>query len=207
MRFIKIKDIKNIENYLKRIDYWRDRLLFPFIIRFWPRFITPNQLSVLKIFLGLVLGSLLFMGWGNKLWLVSLFCLAIILDLFDGSVARALNKKTRLGAFIDPVGDKTLILPVAFFSLTKFYYQWLLFFLILPEVISSVGSWWCHKKKQPIESNIFGKTKMVLESFAFGFILLNWPNQPNYFILICLWLAGFLAIVSLFVKWLGYQNN
>jgi len=199
--------IRAVENFLQKIDRFRDRLLFIFIKRFWPRFITPNHLSVLKIISGILVGVFLFLGIEEKNWIIFLFFLTIALDLFDGSVARALNKKTRLGAFIDPIGDKTLIIPVAIFTLSRLYYSGLLFALIFLESISIAGSLYYYSKKEPIESNIFGKVKMALQSGIFAFILLNWPSPPSTLLIYILWVTILLTIMSICFKLFGFQKE
>ena len=43
-------------------------------------------------------------------WAVGIFFVAAMTDYADGVVARRYNQRTRLGAFLDPVADKLLIL-------------------------------------------------------------------------------------------------
>ncbi len=43
-------------------------------------------------------------------WAVSVFVVAALTDLADGIMARRLNQRTRLGAVLDPVADKLLVL-------------------------------------------------------------------------------------------------
>ncbi|MGH7239995.1 MAG: hypothetical protein ACREHG_08005, partial [Candidatus Saccharimonadales bacterium] len=48
-------------------------------------------------------------------------------------------------------------------------------------------------------SNIFGKTKMVLQSVAFVAILLFWPHEPHPFFIALLWISlGFLVMSIVF---------
>ncbi len=50
---------------------------------------------------------------GETEWLryavIALFCAAIVTDALDGAIARGLNQRTKLGAFLDPLADKLLI--------------------------------------------------------------------------------------------------
>ncbi len=50
---------------------------------------------------------------GETDWLrhavIVLFCASILTDVLDGAVARGLNQRTKLGAFLDPLADKLLI--------------------------------------------------------------------------------------------------
>lgn len=198
--------IKYLKSFLEKIDQRRDKLLFPLIKSYWPRFITPNHLTILRIIIGVTLFALLFSGFENKAYIIPFFVFALLLDFFDGPVARALNKKTETGAFLDPLGDKILIIPIAIYSLIK-HYKWLLFFLILPEIISILGIIYYKMRNQIIEANIFGKTKMVLQSVAFGIILLNWPFSPSNFSVILLSLAVGFAFFSLLFPWLDFSKN
>ena len=196
-----------IKNILEKIDRARDILLFPFIKKFWPRKITPNHLSILKIFVGVALGVLLFSGVKNKFWILGMFCFGLFLDLFDGSVARALDKKTKLGALLDPIGDKILIIPVAIYGLVRYYFG-ILFFILIPEAISAFDSIYYKKKNQnEMEANIFGKTKMVLHSVAFGVILLKWPAFPSQFTVTLLLFSVACAFLSIFVQWMDFLKK
>ncbi len=200
--------IKYLKSFLEKIDRRRDKLLFPLIKSYWPRCVTPNHLSILRIVIGIAICALLLSGFTNKTWIVPFFCFALLLDLFDGSVARALNKKTEIGAFLDSFGDRVLIIPIAVYSLVR-HYKWLLLFLILPEVICFLGTVYykTQNKMLKIEANIFGKTKMVLESVAFGIILLNLPFSPPKFSVILLFLAVVFAFFSFLPLVLNFSKN
>jgi len=201
--------IKYLKYFLEKIDRRRDKLLFPLIKSYWPRFITPNHLSILRIFMGIGLCFLLFSGFEDKTFIVPIFGIGILLDLLDGSVARALNKKTKIGAILDPLGDKVLIIPVATYSLIKNYKR-LLLFLILPEIISILTLIYYKIRNQMTESNIsniFGKTKMVLESVAFGIILFSLPSSPPNFSIVLLVLAVVFAFSSLFPSYLLFLKD
>lgn len=191
-----------LKSFLEKIDSRRDKFLFPLIKNYWPRCITPNYLTVLRIIIGITLCFLLFFGFENKTYIIPFFSLAILLDLFDGSVARALNKKTEIGAFLDPLADKILIIPIAAYSLFKNYKQ-LLLLLILPEIISIFMTIYYKMRNQIIKINIFGKTKMFLESIAFGVILFNLPFSPPKLSLILL----FLAVGFAFLALLNFSKN
>lgn len=184
------------KSFLEKIDTGRDRLLFPFIEKYWPRRILPNHLTILRIILAILLIILLLTGFQNRFWLVIIFLVAASLDLFDGSVARALNKKTYLGAFLDSLADKILIFPIAIYILIRNYFG-LLVLLILPEIISGLVVIYYKITKRNFEANIFGKTKMVFESVAFAIIFLNFPSSPYQISIIFLYLAVVFAFLGL----------
>jgi CDP-diacylglycerol--glycerol-3-phosphate 3-phosphatidyltransferase len=181
---------------LEKVDAYKDGLLFLFIKKYWPRKILPNHLTALRIVLAFFIFILLLLGSANRFTIVFAFVIAALLDLFDGAVARALDKKTNLGAFLDPVADKILIIPIAVYVLVQNHF-WLLVFLILPEIISGLFVAYNLTKKITVKVNIFSKTKMVLESFAFAIILLNFPAKPHEISIVLLYLAIFFAFLGL----------
>ncbi|MBU4204565.1 CDP-alcohol phosphatidyltransferase family protein [Patescibacteria group bacterium] len=194
------------KSFLEKIDDLRDQLLFPFIKKYWPRFILPNHLTFLRILLAFVLVILLSTGFKNPIWLIIIFTFAAILDLFDGSVARALDKKTEFGAILDALADKILILPLAIYVLIQYYF-WLLCLLILPEIISGLGVIYYLKKKRIVRATIFGKTKMVFECVAFAIILLNFPASPPQISIILLYVAAAFAFLNLILNFLVTKTS
>ena len=106
--------LNDLQFFLEKIDHYRDEFLFLFIKPYWPRKITPNKITYVRVFVGVLLFVLLFFfHLENKPLIISLFCLGVITDLFDGSVARGLNKVTEFGAMLDSTADRILILPIA----------------------------------------------------------------------------------------------
>jgi len=204
--------IEDLKFSLEKLDHYRDELLFLFIKPYWPRRITPNQITYVRILVGLLLFALLFFfGIENKILILSLFCLGAVTDMVDGSVARGLDKVTEFGTMIDPIADRVLIFPIAFYSLYKSE-RWLLLFLILVEIIGALISILQKSKEMPIGANIFGKTKMVLLSLVFIAILIVWPNSPSVFFIDIIWLSLLFSLLSVFTKVLelnrrGYIKN
>lgn len=67
----------------------------------------PNTITVIRMLLVPVLVCLLLRGaFGGALWL---FLAAGISDVLDGFIARRFNLGTRLGAILDPLADKLLV--------------------------------------------------------------------------------------------------
>jgi phosphatidylglycerophosphate synthase len=193
-------------SFLKKLDHYRDELLFLFIKRYWPRKITPNHLTYLRIAIGLLLTVLLlFFKIDDGILIISLFCLGVLTDLFDGSVSRALNKETEFGAMIDPLADRILILPIAIYSLYG-PHKWLLFSIFLVEIISALITIFHESRQIHISANIFGKTRMVLLSLVFIAILIVWPKPPSEFFIDIIWISLIFSILSIFAK-ISELNN
>lgn len=78
-------------------------------------FTIPNLLTYFRMAASMVL---LVFGLQNR-WDLAypIFLAAAATDLVDGTIARVLRQRTRLGAFLDPVADK-LLMFAGFLSLT-----------------------------------------------------------------------------------------
>lgn len=80
--------------------------------RVFPRCIEPNHLTSARIVICVVL-----LLTASKLSYLSLLIMTIIgglSDFFDGALARAQAKKTKLGVMLDPLADKLLVFAVLF---------------------------------------------------------------------------------------------
>lgn len=188
------------KSFFEKMDTLRDKVLFIFIKPYWPKHISPNQLTVFRIIIGIFLFVMLFFYKNDsKILIISLFCVGAITDLLDGSVARGLHKETSVGALLDPAADRILIIPIAVYSLFPDH-QWLLLWLIILEIINALASIYGYGKNVFVSSNIFGKIKMVLQSVVFGAILIFWPKSPNMFFIYILWFSVIFLIISIYLK-------
>ncbi|USO01293.1 MAG: CDP-alcohol phosphatidyltransferase family protein [Alphaproteobacteria bacterium] len=55
---------------------------------------------------------LLFMAYQRYDWAMALFISASLTDWFDGAIARTFNQQTKLGAYLDPVADKIMMVAL-----------------------------------------------------------------------------------------------
>lgn len=70
-------------------------------------FTVPNQLTILRLgFLPLFLIATIY---GHYRIALSVLLIAALTDTLDGFIARRLNQKTALGAYLDPIADKLLL--------------------------------------------------------------------------------------------------
>jgi len=114
------------------------------------------------------------------LWI---FLFAVILDILDGYVARKFHQKTKLGAILDPLVDKILLISAficlykigAFFDNIQFPI-WLVAVVICRDVILVLGAITIRVVKGNIEINptIWGKMTTFFEVCAVIGILLQW---------------------------------
>ncbi|GEM_PF-1088437 len=192
--------LNDFQLFLEKIDGYRDKALFIFIKPYWPRKITPNHITSIRIVIGVLLFVLLFFfSVEDKTLIMWLFIIGALTDFIDGPVARGTNKVTELGAMLDSTADRILITPIAFYSLFKFN-KWLLLALVLIEIINAIFSIWYKSKKIYLESDIFGKVKMTLLSIVFVAILVVWPRLPPQLFVYLLWLTIPISFLSIFTK-------
>ena len=192
--------INNLQLFLEKIDNYRDKILFVFIKPYWPRRIMPNHITYIRLAIGVLLFILLFFfSIEDKTLIISLFIAGVLTDFLDGPVARGTNKVTEFGAMLDSTADKILILPIAFYSLFKFH-KWLLLILLLVEIINALASIFYKSKEIYLESDIFGKTKMVMLSVVFAVILIIWPRLPSQLFVYILWATIPFSFLSIFTK-------
>ncbi len=194
------KILEKSEKFLEKLDGYRNELLYLFIRPRWPRIITPNHVTWIRVYIGIALFVMLFFfKFEDKAIVVWLFCAGVLTDLLDGPVARGTNRVTEFGAMLDSTADRILLLPIAVYSLFTSH-KWLLLFLLLTEIANALASIFYKSKEIYLESNIFGKTKMVLMSAVFIVILFVWPDAPPIFFIYILWLTIPISFISMFSK-------
>lgn len=106
---------------------------------------VPNLLTVFRIALTPLLAWLLLNNRLNHALIV--FFVAGVTDGLDGLIARVFNQKSKLGAHLDPIADK-LLLVTSFVLLGKFGYIpiWLILLAVARDIMIVFGVvWLVHK--------------------------------------------------------------
>ena len=68
---------------------------------------VPNQITLLR--LGFLPCFLILISYEQYRWALLVLVVAALSDGFDGLLARKLNQKSALGAYLDPIADKLLL--------------------------------------------------------------------------------------------------
>src|SRR5579862_4159832 len=68
---------------------------------------VPNQLTFLR--LGFLPFFIILVLYKRYSWALAILVLAALTDGLDGLLARSLNQKSALGAYLDPIADKLLL--------------------------------------------------------------------------------------------------
>lgn len=127
---------------------------------------------------------------GFRLTAMALFATAALSDALDGWIARRFNQISPLGAFLDPLADKTLILTTALvlsatqWDLPNWHLPWwYTATLYTRELIIIFGVLYLQKKQAPIHFSPHWSGKICTATI---FIALSWVMlkitciSPNY---------------------------
>tara|TARA_Y100001970_G_scaffold279623_1_gene387297 strand:+ start:11511 stop:12047 length:537 start_codon:yes stop_codon:yes gene_type:complete len=165
-----------------------------------------NYLTITRILLIFPVLTLTSAEPNQNNWIaLVLFVIAGITDHLDGYVARKTGSTSSLGALLDLVADKILIIIMIFYLVS--YSSSVL--LIIPSiiiivreiVISSFRQFLAEKAGvNPIKVTFIAKTKTTLQIFALSFLIIS-PNFGDLFFLltICLfWLAAYVSLHSFY---------
>ena len=125
----------------------------------------------------------------------SLFVCAALTDMIDGYIARNFDQKTLLGASLDPLADKVLLITcfvtLAYLNTSLFPIPgWFIDFFIAKELIQVFGFLWlfCYKKVTIIEPSVWGKittaVQIVFIVWLFGCFFFDYtsPELNNIFV-------------------------
>ncbi|MCX5922572.1 MAG: CDP-alcohol phosphatidyltransferase family protein [Candidatus Dependentiae bacterium] len=141
--------------------------------------------------------------WGSAL---VLFLLAGVTDMLDGYLARRFNQQTLLGAALDPIADKLLVLS-CFFTLATVQSPlgtipfWFVVLIACKELLIVVGALMIYRYKGSIviKPTMFGKTAGVLQmGCVIGIVacyFFNWMSIAVYYSVLSI--VAFLALGAL----------
>ena len=147
-------------------------------------------------------------NWINTI----LFTLAGISDALDGYLARKWDQATKLGAFLDPVADKLLVVAMLVLIVTNIQIlqgvlvQWLFIVTVLIIIgremtVSALREWMAELgKRSNVAVSWIGKYKTGIQMTSIGFLLFQYSILGIPVLLIgelLLYIAGVLTIWSM----------
>lgn len=143
---------------------------------------VPNQISLLR--LGFLPVFLILIAYQRYKWALLVLVAAGLSDGIDGLLARKLNQKTSLGAYLDPIADK-LLLSSSFIILAfeKKIAWWLtiivlsrdVLILVVAVVILLISGY------RPFPPSIYGKATTLFQ-IIFVFTIVVGAGFPNPYI-------------------------
>lgn len=178
-----------------------DKILAKTILPLIPRFVTPNAITWFR-FITLPFVAYLLWAENYKLGLV-LFFLSAFSDAVDGSLARTRGQVSDWGKTFDPLADKILIGIASLVLVTRYINIFLALTIVVIEAFLIAGAYYRKQVQNvPIQAEVSGKIKMVLQSLGVGAILFAVVFKlPAFFIvaMYLLYLSIVFAIISLVV--------
>ncbi len=133
-------------------------------------FTLPNLLTAVRLLLAPVVAWRLFEhDVEGAFWL---FVIAAFTDLLDGNLARWLNQRSVLGAWLDPIADKVMLLTtLSMLALTGLLPMWLLYIVLVRDLIILAGAEAYRRLtgKLDVRPTLSGKVATFME-----FVLVSW---------------------------------
>ena len=133
----------------------------------------PNYITLIRVILIPFFINLMIYGYYREA--LGVFLVACLTDALDGMIARLTKTKTELGALLDPIADKLLILA-AFVTLVLLGLLpiWLVIIVISRDVILVLGSLVIYVMGFELKARptILGKATTVLQLFTVTLSLL-----------------------------------
>jgi CDP-diacylglycerol--glycerol-3-phosphate 3-phosphatidyltransferase len=167
---------------------------------------TANKVTVLRILLVpvFVVQVLYYERTGDewhRLAAILSFAFAAVSDAYDGYLARRYNQRSELGALLDPLADKLLLVSaLVLITFVKGPHLpnlplWLAGTVIGRDVIQAIGFAVLHYTlggKVPVRPRLVGKVATVLQMVSVSWALLKWP--PDWLGPLALATAVFTAV-------------
>lgn len=186
---------KNTRAFQRSIDGAVQKALFWAI----PEWVRPNHLTILRFVLTPVV--LVTLHYHLRWLALALFIAAVTTDFVDGAMARRRGQITKAGIIIDPIADKILVASVLGYVGFHYLVVKIILALIVAEIILvAIGAGVSLRtRRPPAAANVFGKSKMVLQSIALiiflvaGFLSLKGLQDFSSYLL---WVAVAFAVLS-----------
>ncbi len=158
-----------------------------------PNYITLTRIILIPFFINLMI-------YGYYGAALTVFVVACVTDALDGMIARLTKSQTELGAFLDPMADKLLIVS-AFLTLVllRMLPIWLVIIVVSRDVILVLGSVAIYFIGRDFKArpSIIGKATTVLQLVVVTLALaLNNDGTTEGFIPILHWTTAVFTIAS-----------
>jgi cardiolipin synthase len=140
----------------------------------------PNALTVVRILT--IPGFLILLTGGYPIASLALFVAGGITDALDGAIARLTDSKTELGAILDPLADKLLLLSsFTVLAMMGAVPSWLTVLVIIRDVILLAGYFVLFVvtgERMPVRPSVVGKATTFLQLLSVTVVLVGlcWPQ-------------------------------
>ena len=175
--------------------------------------LIPNFLSSLRILFILPIIYLI----QNELYLLAaiLFFISSSTDFFDGYLARRYAVESELGAFLDLIADKVLVISILIWLVFVYSNQVLTIIsilIVLREIIITSFRYYLilnNVDAELIKANKYGKLKTAFQFFSI-FLLILTPLLSDFYLVISLaflFMSTIIAYFSLTIYFLNWSKK
>ncbi len=143
-------------------------------------FNIPNRITLSRLFLSIVF--FVFLTYRCFDVAFGIFLVAVITDWLDGYLARKWELSTDLGRLVDPFVDKVIICGtfIIFVHVAKeIIAPWMVITIVAREFLVSSIRGFSESKGVKFASNIWGKTKMFIQSWTICAMILYYAHFEN----------------------------
>jgi CDP-diacylglycerol--glycerol-3-phosphate 3-phosphatidyltransferase len=146
-----------------------------------------------------------------RFWAGLVFMIAAITDWLDGYLARLLKVDSKLGAFLDPVADKLIVVAALIVVAVEYQYFWVTICAILIMMreisISALREWMAeHNARDLVSVSQLGKIKTASQLAALTWLLYGgelWGVNWGELGFIMLYFATILTVIT----WVQYTKE
>ncbi len=169
--------------------------------------LTPNQITLIAFILGLI--PIYFGYIRNFKWLVITFVIAVIFDVLDGNVARALGKATRFGKVLDHTVDRyvefflILALTIGGYLDAKIA-VFSIFGMLMPSYIRGKGEAECKVEGAGVG---FYERKEKIITILVGLITFWLGYYREFIINLTVFITGLMSHITAFQRLVYYRKN
>lgn len=147
-----------------------DKLMGVVFVRWLPRVLRPNHLTVFRVILT---PFVLFLLWTERWpWALGLFLFAALTDALDGSLARLRKQITLWGTMADPVADKLLIGSAVVVFVAREVNLLFAAVIVSVELLVVAGALYRRRQGRYASANNYGKIKMFLQVMGVALLIL-----------------------------------
>ena len=168
---------------------------------FFNRKNIPNGISLFRIIL--IFPIIIFLEINLKGYIRFLILIGGISDYLDGFVAKKFNLKTKLGAIIDPLADKIIIMiPLTWLCVNEIIPFWSFSLIIFRElVISSIRS----SKDNGMPAINVAKYKSFFQYLALLFLFFPFKNDLIFILGLFFYWISFVFSTYSFINYLRFK--
>jgi cardiolipin synthase len=158
---------------------------------------VPNQITLLR--LGFLPFFLILISYEQYRWALLVLVVAGLSDGIDGLLARKLNQKSALGAYLDPIADKLLLSSSFVILAFKSKLAWWLTIMVLSRdillltvaaVILLISGY------RPFPPSILGKCTTAVQILLVFAVVLGAAYPHEYFVLLIQILVYSVAVLT-----------